>query len=348
MAKIEGIAKWNLEKGVWQGIKTLEDAKKALSIVTYYDIIHDESDLSFNYIIIADGYRVENLSKDAKNVSERRDGIKKVLDYFEKRKANYRIQLLFVDNDAPLREEGKYFASYIDLLASTPNVKSVNYLGFSKCGAIGFDMIKYMKRPQSLAKTNIFCISTPYTGTILASPEFIAREARRVIEAKIGKNTLSEGIIRALLDYYRKVSSNSHMDYDIALPGGVKGTDAKRYDRSFIENMFSNANLEARTNVNHFQNICTVIDETTTKKILKSRDLTGIGLLLLDRFLFREPSDGMVTLKSQQTIESHAEFTEKLIIPSPHAILTGPYRERLLDEVDRVIEEKPFIIKLKK
>ncbi len=121
MGQIKGIAKWDLETNGWRDIASQADKRKALSIASYRDVIHDESDNGFHYILIADGYRVENLSKNAETISDRKDGIKRVINYFEKKKDNYRIQLLLIDNDAPLKEEGKYFASYIDSLAESDN-----------------------------------------------------------------------------------------------------------------------------------------------------------------------------------------------------------------------------------
>lgn len=178
---------------------------KALSVVSYRDVIHDESTHGIHYILIDDGYRVENVSKDAQTVSDRKDGIKNVINFFEKKRANYRIELLLVDNDAPLKEDGKYFAHYIEKLAQNEDVLSINYIGFSKCGVIGFDMIKYIHSPESLAKANIFCVSSPYTGTILASPKILEMEAKRIIEAKLGQTVFAERVLNALLGFYHRV-----------------------------------------------------------------------------------------------------------------------------------------------
>lgn len=350
MGQINGIAKWDLETNGWRDIASQADQRKALSIASYRDVIHDESDNGFHYILIADGYRVENLSKNAETISDRKDGIKRVINYFEKKKDNYRIELLLIDNDAPLKEEGKYFASYIDSLAESDRVKSINYIGFSKCGVIGFDMIKYIRTMKGLAKTNIFCVSSPYTGTIMASPKIIEREAKRIIQAKLGENDFSKRVLNALLNYYHKILSNSHMDFDIALKDGVGDKYLDRYDPSFLNDIFSTDNVLASTKPNHFQNICTVIDAKATRAILKSCDLVGIGLLLLNELFFKEPSDGLVTLRAQQSIEPHINSknnSNNLILSSPHGVLEHPVANELLDTVDTVIEEKPYIIRLK-
>lgn len=351
MGQIRGIAKWDLKSSNWRKIETQEDRKKALSIVTYGDIINDESDDGFHYILLADGYRVENVSKDTQTVNDRKDGIKNVISFFEKKKANYRIELLLVDNDAPLREDGKYFASYIDSLAMSDRVKSINYVGFSKCGAIGFDMIKYIKTVKGLAKTNIYSVSSPYTGTIVASPKIIEREAKLIVEAKLGKNAFSKRVLNALLNFYRGLLSNSHMDFDIAIPGGVEEKYKDRYDDSFLREIFSPSNIHASFMPNHYQNICTVITEKTAKEILKKGDIVGIGLLLMNELFFDEPSDGLVPLSAQRSIEPHINTTNSssnLLIPSPHGVLEHPFADDLLSAVETTIEEKPYIMRPKK
>lgn len=346
MGQINAIAKWDLENDRWRKIETKEDKKRALSIVDFGDVIYDESDQGKHYILIADGYRVENLSKDTETVNDRKDGIRNVINFFDRKKDNYHIELLLVDNDAPLREDGKFFATYIDHLAANNKVKSINYLGFSKCGVIGFDMIKYIKTAKGLAKTNVYCISSPFTGTLVASPKILEREARMIIEAKLGKNAFSEKVSNALIRFYKKALSNSHMDFDIALPGGVGDEYRNSYDPSFLENIFSSENIQASIRPNHFQNICTVITEQTTKDILRKCDLVGLGLLIMNEVFFDEPSDGLVALSAQCSIEPHIQTRDNpnnLIIPSPHSVLTHPYRDDLLNVVETTIEKKPYI-----
>ncbi len=203
---------------------------------------------------------------------------------------------------------------------------------------------------KGLAKANIFCVSSPYTGTIMASPKIIEREAKRIIEAKLGENDFSKRVLNALLNYYHKILSNSHMDFDIALKDGVGDKYLDRYDPSFLNDIFSTDNVLASSKPNHFQNICTVIDAKATRTILKSCDLVGIGLLLLNEIFFKEPSDGLVTLRAQQSIEPYINSknnSNNLILSSPHAVLNHPVANELLDVVDTVIEEKPYIIRPK-
>lgn len=220
MNTIQPLGKWDHIANDWRKDVTEDELGRALSVVKYKDIIHDERD-PLNYILIADGYRVENLSKDHKTIADRTAGIKNVISYFEHKRANYRIELLLIDNDAPLKEESVVFAKYIDCLARRSDVASINYVGFSKCGVIGLDMLKYFRCHQSRTKTHIFSVSSPYLGTIIASPLALMAEVRKMIEAKLGKNEFSESIVRRLTKLYHSIQSNSHMDLDIAVPGGV-------------------------------------------------------------------------------------------------------------------------------
>lgn len=138
------------------------------------------------------------------------------------------------------------------------------------------------------------------------------------------------------------------MDFDIALPGGVPKEYLDRYDPSFLEDIFSADNIVASSRPNHFQNICTVIDEKTVKEILKRCDLVGLGLILMNEVFFKEPADGMVSLSAQQAIEPHIaneRSSGSLIISSPHAVLDHPFANELLERVETVIQEKPYVIR---
>ncbi len=103
--------------------------------------------------------------------------------------------------------------------------------------------------------------------------------------------------------------------------------------------------------INHYQNICTVINDKTAKEILKKGDLLGIGLLLMDELFFDEPSDGLVLLSAQKSIEQHISREgnpNNLLLPSPHGVLGHPFADDLLNVVATTIEEKPYVILPKK
>lgn len=336
MGKVISIKKWDLNNNSWKNIVNDEDKKRALSIATYGTIRHTESD-DINYIILADGCRVENHTKNASHIGNNHAGISNIISYFENKKENYKIELLLVDNDAPLIEESKFLASYVDYLARFSTTKTINVIGLSKCGVIAFDMMKYLKSQFSKMKARVYSVSSPYMGTVMASPLFLERKVRTIIEAKIGKTFLVDNITKALMDLYYSIMSNSHMDLDIAIPGEIPEHLMSNYDSSFLQNIFSNSNISSISNVKHYQNICTVIDDTTLKNALKSGNFAAIGLCILNDVLFDGKSDGMVSLDSQKRIEDFYsdEHSASKIITTSHGALSIPiYANELLDIVN--------------
>ena len=348
MSNIKPIQKWDLKRECWRQVETLEDKKKALSVVPLGNIIHRENE-PFNYIIIADGYRVENVSKDASTVSKRRKDLSNVLRYFEGKKENYYIELLLIDNDAPLSEESRAFALYIDNLANHPSARTINYVGFSKCGVIGLDMLKYFKNPQTFSKTRVYSVSSPYRGTIFASPKAFIAETRKIIVAKLGDNALSTKVADALEKKYRRVLSNSHMDLDIAIRGGVPDDMFACYDPRFLKDIFSEANIAHAKKVSHYQNICTRVDSSTLKNAIRYGNLESLGLCIVNDVLMGGNSDGIVSYESQSAIEDHFDDEHKssVIIPSTHNSLSIPvYADELFDIVhDGTADKRISLVK---
>lgn len=343
MGTIKAVNKWDLENNTWKNKVSDEDKKRALSLAEYGLIRHDESN-QINYILLADGCRVENHTKDPSHIGENRAGIANMIHYFESKKENYKIEVLLVDNDAPLAEESKVLASYIDFLSGLSTTKTVNLIGLSKCGVMAFDMIKYLKSPFSKLKTRIYSVSSPYMGTIMASPLLLESEVKKIIAAKIGENALADKITESFMKLYYSIMSNSHMDLDIAVPGFVPEHLKANYDPAFLQNIFSEVNLSSVSNVGHYENICTVIDDTTLKNSLKSGNLAALGLCILNDTLFAGKSDGMVSLESQQKIESYYPFNHNSsrIITSCHGALSTPvYANELLSIVSANMLEEP-------
>ncbi len=62
MGKIDIIAKWDLEKNKWTQSSDLKDIGRSFAIANYKKIINDNGKI--NYIIIDQGSRVEDHSKD--------------------------------------------------------------------------------------------------------------------------------------------------------------------------------------------------------------------------------------------------------------------------------------------
>lgn len=349
MGTIKVIKKWDLKSNSWNNKVNDEDKKRALSIAEYGLIRHDESS-QINYILLADGCRVENHTKDSSHIRENRAGIANILSYFESKKENYKIELLLVDNDAPLAEESKVLASYIDFLSRKSTTKTVNVIGLSKCGVMSFDMLKYLKSPFSKLKARVYSVSSPYTGTIMASPLLLESEVKNIISSKIGESALADKITAAFMKLYYSIMSNSHMDLDIAVPHYVPDYLKANYDLTFLQNIFSDTNLSSITNVRHYENICTAIDDTTLKNSLKSGNLVALGLCILNDTLFAGKSDGMVSLESQQKIESYYPFEHSAskIISSCHGALSTPiYANELLNIVNANMQNEPKLQRIR-
>ena len=294
MGKIDIIAKWDLEKNKWTQSSDLKDIGRSFAIVNYKKIINDNGKI--NYIIIDQGSRVEDHSKDFFNIKETEVGIDNVISHYERCNGNYDIKLFLMDADAPIIEDAKLFANYVEKLASLPNTNSVNIVGLSKCSVMNFYVPRFFKNSDTYKKTNIYNIASPYEGTKFASPKIFYPEIKRVFKSDILCNTLVKNI-------YEKISSNSHMDYDIAIPGGIPAEKLHIYDESFIKNVFCTDNVEAVKRLNSFKNILTSIDSNVRKEAIKTLNFYGIALCLFDKMFFDGKSDGMVYTSSQRKVE---------------------------------------------
>lgn len=294
MGKIDIIAKWDLEKNKWTQSSDLKDIGRSFAIANYKKIINDNGKI--NYIIIDQGSRVEDHSKDFFNIKETEVGIDNVISHYERCNGNYDIKLFLMDADAPIIEDAKLFANYVEKLASLPNTNSVNIVGLSKCSVMNFYVPRFFKNSDTYKKTNIYNIASPYEGTKFASPKIFYPEIKRVFKSDILCNTLVKNI-------YEKISSNSHMDYDIAIPGGIPAEKLQIYDESFIKNVFCTDNVEAVKRLNSFKNILTSIDSNVRKEAIKTLNFYGIALCLFDKMFFDGKSDGMVYTSSQRKVE---------------------------------------------
>ncbi len=338
MGKIVTKGKWNLQSENWILNPKEELYGRSFAIAEYDKIINDEKGKT-NYILIAQGSRVEDHTKNFKTIKEKEVRIDNVLTYFSKENANYDIQLFLMDADAPIIEDAKLLANYIDSLAVSPNTNSINIVGLSKCSAMSFYVPSFFKSQESFKKTNLFNIAAPYTGTKLASPLIFYPEVKKFITAKIGNNKLSDSIYNKLINFYESISSNSHMDYDIAIPNGIPEEKFSVYDKSFIENIFSLKNINSIKSLNNFKNFVTSIDKNTLKEAIKTMNLTGIGLCLLNDLFFEGKSDGMVYTESQRKVEEHLDL-QSYFIASHHDVNSNTkVFNKILDSVKDTIEE---------
>ena len=294
MGAIDIFAKWNLEKNEWVQSSDLKDRGRSFAIASYKRIINDNGKI--NYIIIDQGSRVEDHSKDFSTIKETEVRIDNVIRHYERCNGNYDIKLFLMDADAPIVEDAKLFANYVDYLASLPDTNSVNIVGLSKCSVMNFYVPRFFKNRETFKKTNVYNIASPYEGTKFASPKIFYPEIKRVFKSDIVCNILVKNV-------YEKKSSNSHMDYDIAIPGGIPDERIHLYDENFIKNVFCTDNVEAVKRLNSFKNILTSIDSEVRKEAIITGNLYGIALCLFDKRFFDGKSDGMVYTSSQKKVE---------------------------------------------
>ena len=294
MGAIDIFAKWDLEKNEWVQSSDLKDRGRSFAIASYKRIINDNGKI--NYIIIDQGSRVEDHSKDFSTIKETEVRIDNVISHYERCNGNYGIKLFLMDADAPIIEDAKLFANYVDYLASLPDTNSVNIVGLSKCSVMNFYVPRFFKNSETFKKTNVYNIASPYEGTKFAYPKIFYPEIKRFFKSDIVCNILVKNV-------YEKKSSNSHMDYDIAIPGGIHDEKIHLYDENFIKNVFCTDNVEAVKRLNSFKNILTSIDISVKKEAIITGNLYGIALCLFDKMFFDGKSDGMVYTSSQRKVE---------------------------------------------
>ena len=301
MGTIDIFAKWDLEKNDWSQSDNLKDIGRSFAIASYKRIINDNGKI--NYIIIDQGSRVEDHSKDFSNIKETEVRIDNVIRHYEKCNGNYDIKLFLMDADAPIIEDAKLFANYVELLASLPDTNSVNIVGLSKCSVMNFYVPRFFKNSETFKKTNVYNIASPYEGTKMASPLVFYPEIRRLVASKVSNEKLAQNISNKLVNVYEGISSNSHMDYDIAIPDGIPKEKLHLYDENFIKEVFCTDNVEAIKRLNSFKNILTSIDSSVRKEAIMTGNFYGIALCLFDKMFFEGKSDGMVYTSSQRKVE---------------------------------------------
>jgi hypothetical protein len=301
MALVQHIAKWNLENKVWEK-PTFLDTGHCFSIVNYDYIGNDTFD-GVNYIIVATGSRLERNTSNFHEIDNRIYRIDNVINHFKNQNGNYQIQTFFIDKDAPIVESAKKFAEYIDSLAINPSVKTINVMGVSKCGTMSFYVPSYFEFDESFSKFNLFNVAAPYQGTKFASPDLIIPEIKDFSTRTFGNNFLGNFLYNKLFNSYRSGSSYSHMDYDVSLIDSIGDEYKNLYDRFFIEQIFSNRNVEAIKRINSFKNFTTKVDKTSLPEAIATFNYWGIRLCLLNDIFFDGKADGLVPYESQKSVD---------------------------------------------
>lgn len=338
--KIKGIGKFSLKTGMFGNIKSDYELGRCFAMGEYEPIINNGEE-GIHYVILAHGSRVEDHSKDFIEIPMSAMSVDDAYSYFSKQNRNYQILSYLMDADAPIKEDAKALAQYIGSLANNINVKSINLVGLSKCGTMSFYVPSFFGKEATFDKTNIYTIAAPFLGTKMASPKLIYADIKRMLESKFGKNNFTNRLYNEIVNIYESISSNSHMDFDIALPNGVPENKIELYDSSFISDMFSDRNVESIRRVGHYQNFVTGIDENTFAEAVRTGNLTGMALCLLDKLFFNEPSDGMVPVSSQEVVSRYIDGLKSERLSTHHDVF-GNKRvfSQVLSSVNSRIEEQ--------
>lgn len=343
MGEIDIIGKWNLENEIWIENPNFKDYGRSFAIAKYERILNDDGKI--NYIIITQGSRVEDHSKDYTTIKEKEVKVNKFITHYKTKNKNYDIQLFLMDADAPIIEDAKLFAKYIEKLAIDPNTGTINIISLSKCCIMNFYVPSFFTRKESFEKTNLFNTAAPYEGTKMASPAIFYPEVKKVVLSKVQNETVANLIYKSLINIYEDISSNSHMDYDIAVINGVPDEKKNVYDENLIKNVFCSSNVEAIKKLKTFKNILTGIDADTLKKAIRECNFAGIGLCILDDVFFENKSDGMIYTSSQKIVEDILDI-DSYRLKSTHHDVCGSKEalNDLLSIVDDTIDENNYAL----
>ena len=330
MAIIQHALKWDLNDNAWRN-PIDNEIKRSFAIAANIDGIENPTlhkDEMINYVIVSLGSRVEDHYLDHDNIKDNSFNVDKMREYFDSRDHNTIIRYVMLDADAPLIEDAKLISNYVDSIADNSNVATINLVGLSKGGMINMYIPHFYNLESSYKKTYVYNIATPYSGTLLASPLIFYPEVKKLVVNKFGDNRASEIVYKSLINFYESICSNSHMDYDIAMPGGVSLD--KSYDPNFVKNALSDENIEAIKKTNGFHNFITGISDGVLSTAVKNWDYMAIGLCILDKWFFEEKSDGFVKSNDQFLIENFIDV-ESVKLNSSHVFFNNSELYKLLD-----------------
>ena len=180
IAYCKPIAKYDVLNNKWKKADKT-NKQKALSVVKYntkFGIKRKESNTNFDYFIVMNGMRAENYSKCGNGTGW---GMNNFLQEIDKIDAKLKVVSILVDNDAPLEEQGKLLARYINKIKINEKCEKIHILGISKCGTIIVSMLKYLT-DVNLDKLNLIAYMAPYRGTIFASPTLFYKKIDEKLE----------------------------------------------------------------------------------------------------------------------------------------------------------------------
>ncbi len=331
MTVIRNIGKYSLENGTF----SKEDKNNKSLSIAVDKLVCDESNSKYEYIIFINGNRAMDVTKDGVHPYGVRDYVKRISDHFKNKNKNLIIEHIYVDNDAPLILQTRLVARHVDMVSLDENVNTINLIGHSKGGAMLFNLPRFLRTKTSFEKTSITTTATPFIGCLLASPKIFLEHVRKVVYAQLPPH-IAKYTYEALVSYYKTLSSDSHMDNDIALPG----YESENYDPNFIAGMFDLINIEAMKKIRFYQNFVTGIDDLTIFDSLKRGDFTSVGLCLMDKFLMPEMTDGFVEVRAQESVREHIDVKTNNLKSRTHYFLSHDDDLGIvLDTIDENIDE---------
>lgn len=330
MAYFKPIAKWNIKEKKWDYDISYEEAGKSYSYINYYDEYED-----VNYLIFSPGIRAENVN-EKNNALNSGLQIESIVNHYCNIPGNYSVKMQLMDADAPIIEEAKQQAKFIDNLASNINTKSITLIGYSKCGVMNFYVPSFFENEDSFKKTNLINAATPYKGTIVAANKLIFKEFYNGIIDTFKSKKIAEMLSKKFQSFYENICSNSHMDYDIALPNGVTEDKKDLYDKDFISNVFRKENIDSIKKLRSFTNVSTGIDNRTMTNAIRNLNIGNIQLCLMEKFILKNKSDGIVPIESQLEVEKYLDTNSKHISSCTHNIHSD---KRCLNELLNIIDD---------
>lgn len=324
MGVIQYASKWDLNQNAW---KTPEGDEIKRSFGIAGDTISREKLFKntfekVNYVIVSYGSRIEDHIVDKDHIRDDSFNIDKINAYFSKTTHNVVIEYVMLDADAPLKQDAIRIAEHIIELSKKSNTRTINLVGLSKGGMINM-YVPSLLTEDSRKKTSIYNVATPYVGTLMASPLYFYPKVKELVQSKFGDNRSSEIIYKVLINFYESISSNSHMDYDIAMKDGVPSNKLDYYDKTFVENVFSKENIEALKQIYGVHNFVTGISKGVFSRAMKDWDYMAIGLCILNKWFFNGESDGFVKSSEQYIIEDHLDFVKSMNLSSSHVFFNN-------------------------
>lgn len=316
-----------MKKNNWRNVESRDEGKKAFSMVSFDTnfgkIKNDNEGVDYEVCIFIEGKRGENYSLALGDAGWR---TKNIIPILEEQNANIKALSIMMDNDAPLEKQAEMVAEYINKLKTDNHCKKIHVIGISKCGTMSVAMLKYLT-DENLNKLNVISCLAPYLGTIYASPKKFFERLDQVVGNKKSKllqhvvnglrrvlkpnkeindrkeNVEKRGVAEILKSMYKKIFSDSHMDLDISEgPESINEDQLNRYDESYLKNMFSEKTLDKLRKVS-FTNVTTQCTKKTLDNAMLNHNVVAALLYLSSQFIFDEPSDGMVSVRSAFYIE---------------------------------------------